>query len=341
MRRLRLLGALLFIALANGAVVATHARAAAGGDTLYPNESLSANQRIQSTAAYVVMQGDGNLVEYDWTNVAIWSSATAGHPGSIVVMQGDGNLVIYAPGTVAIWASGTAGHAGASVTIQRDGNFVMYQNGAAIWATNRPVYNRNEAVQYEEKWCGEQACLNYTNGQTHNPDYVFFSDDCTNFVSQALRAGFKRTIGNPRSSPTDDHLWWDFTYVEYYTYAGTTYPQNSHSASVAQDLDTFLYTLGWDSFTNSYWLGSAPSPAPAYPAGQNNGDLYFYSWRSDGSINHVDMQVGSGVDAYSGWVGDYVDSHTSNRYHIQWTLTEKNPNWQTTTAYAYHVTNNN
>ena len=59
----------------------------------------------------LVMQGDGNLVEYQGSK-ALWASNTAGDNGATVTMQGDGNLVIYLNGTPK-WASNTAGHAGA------------------------------------------------------------------------------------------------------------------------------------------------------------------------------------------------------------------------------------
>ena len=53
------------------------------------------------------MQGDGNLVIYDF-NAAIWATNTDGNPGSYVTIQDDGNLVIYRPQPQPLWASGTA-----------------------------------------------------------------------------------------------------------------------------------------------------------------------------------------------------------------------------------------
>jgi hypothetical protein len=53
----------------------------------------------------VVMQGDGNLVNYsDTTGKPVWATGT-GVAGAIAVMQDDGNLVVYAPGGQALWAS--------------------------------------------------------------------------------------------------------------------------------------------------------------------------------------------------------------------------------------------
>jgi hypothetical protein len=56
------------------------------------------------------MQGDGNLVEYEGAT-AIWASGTSGS-GNYAVMQGDGNFVVYNASNVAKWSSGTSGNPG-------------------------------------------------------------------------------------------------------------------------------------------------------------------------------------------------------------------------------------
>jgi hypothetical protein len=38
-------------------------------------------------------------------HVAIWSTKTNGHAGSVLKVQDDRNVVVYAPGNVSIWAS--------------------------------------------------------------------------------------------------------------------------------------------------------------------------------------------------------------------------------------------
>jgi hypothetical protein len=43
------------------------------------------------------MQGDGNLVLYDYAGHPRWASGTDGHHGARLVLQCDGNLVIYDP----------------------------------------------------------------------------------------------------------------------------------------------------------------------------------------------------------------------------------------------------
>ena len=64
------------------------------------------------TGSYFVLQGDGNVVYYDATNKARWSTQTAGRP-----------------------CTGGA-TPNCNLTWQSDGNWVLYNNGAVVWATN-------------------------------------------------------------------------------------------------------------------------------------------------------------------------------------------------------------
>jgi hypothetical protein len=62
------------------------------------------------------MQTDGNLVVYDRTGHALWSTATNGHPGSFLEMLGDGNVDLIAPGGPVLWRSRTY-HKGSGVSL--------------------------------------------------------------------------------------------------------------------------------------------------------------------------------------------------------------------------------
>ena len=119
------------------------AGAAAGADRLNPAEQLGPGERLVSpNGQYVlVMQGDGNLVEYAPGNRPVWASGT-GRANSIARMQADGNLVVIAPGNVPVWSTGTSGNPGADVELQSDSNVVVYARGhAARWASasSRPA----------------------------------------------------------------------------------------------------------------------------------------------------------------------------------------------------------
>lgn len=101
-----------------------------------------------SNLAYLVMQGDGNLVLYGYNRAsysyqAIWSTDTSGSGNTnYLVMQNDGNLVMYPNGNYvngtsqAIWATGTSGQ-NLYLSVQDDGNMVIYnQQDQPVWATN-------------------------------------------------------------------------------------------------------------------------------------------------------------------------------------------------------------
>jgi hypothetical protein len=77
-------------------------------------------------------QTDGNLVDYDETGRARWSSRTAGR-GEAVSFTQTGLLAVY-DNVGLTWASGAYG-SNASLQCQTDGNVVIYSNGRAIWST--------------------------------------------------------------------------------------------------------------------------------------------------------------------------------------------------------------
>jgi len=117
------------------ALFASPASAGAGTYLLGPNETLGPGQSlVTANGIALIMQGDGNLVEYAPGNRPVWASGT-NRSGSIVRMQGDGNAVIIAPGNVPVWSTGTNGNTNATLELQTDGNLVVYAAGhIARWA---------------------------------------------------------------------------------------------------------------------------------------------------------------------------------------------------------------
>ena len=94
---------------------------------------LTANEGITSPNGEfsLVMQGDGNLVEYDGATPA-WSSGT-NTAGSVVEMQTDGNFVIYS-GSVYKWQSGTSGNPGAYLVLGNNGILTVDSaSGLPLW----------------------------------------------------------------------------------------------------------------------------------------------------------------------------------------------------------------
>lgn len=106
-----------------------------GTNRLTPTQRIYANEYIESfnTKHVLLMQPDGNLVQYGDGFRVIWHSHTYGNPGAYAVFQTDGNLVVYASNGRALWASGV--RAGASQFIlQDDGHLVTYNSwGRALW----------------------------------------------------------------------------------------------------------------------------------------------------------------------------------------------------------------
>jgi hypothetical protein len=83
----------------------------------------------------LVMQSDGNLVEYKTDIVGAnqqvcWSSGTWWAGAAHATYQSDGNFVVYRDSGGAVWASNTVGGGGSFVNINSSG--VIYVGNTAI-----------------------------------------------------------------------------------------------------------------------------------------------------------------------------------------------------------------
>ena len=111
----------------------THLWAAAA--ELASNSKLNAGQTLKSpSGAYrLTLQGDGNLVEYDAANTAVWATGTSS--GSRLAMQGDGNLVLYDNTNHVLWTSSTSGRPGATLDLLDTGQLLVETTaGVPLWA---------------------------------------------------------------------------------------------------------------------------------------------------------------------------------------------------------------
>jgi NlpC/P60 family len=125
-------------ALAGSAALAAPAMASQPPSVLAAGQALNAGNSLVSPggAFSLVMQTDGNLVEYG-PGGPMWSSNTPGSGGSNrLVMQTDGNLVMYTASGGVPFATGEVGSGSSDyLSVQDDGNVVQYGNGGAVFAT--------------------------------------------------------------------------------------------------------------------------------------------------------------------------------------------------------------
>ncbi|MEU0538253.1 hypothetical protein [Nocardia sp. NPDC005978] len=117
------------------------AGAASIGAVLNTNQVLNQGDWLrtssQSTAAFAILQGDGNFCVYKGTGPGnnlggVWCSGTSGHSQVFAVMQGDGNFVIYkgtGPGNNQGYLWGTGARSGAS-------GFYLQLNGTGFGHSN-------------------------------------------------------------------------------------------------------------------------------------------------------------------------------------------------------------
>jgi hypothetical protein len=108
------------------------------GNTLPSGAELGTNQFVASTNGQyqLVMQPDGNLVEFGPGNTVVFATGTnATTPvGSYANMQSDGNFVVYSASNVAVYSSNTPGESGTSLTLLNNGQLVLEApSGAVLW----------------------------------------------------------------------------------------------------------------------------------------------------------------------------------------------------------------
>jgi hypothetical protein len=130
------------IACVVGALAAALPASASAGEILGAGATLSAGQSIVSPSGEyeLLMQSDGNLVEYVTGGRSIWSSQTSGQPGAHAIMQSNGDLVVVDAAGQSVWSSNshTSGCA-SELAMQDDGNLVIYgPDDSAIWDTGIP-----------------------------------------------------------------------------------------------------------------------------------------------------------------------------------------------------------
>ncbi|NMP22128.1 amidase domain-containing protein [Sulfobacillus harzensis] len=155
-----------------------------------------------------------------------------------------------------------------------------------------------KAVAYADRYCG--AAPGCQNQGFYNPAYNNFNGDggdCTNFVSQALRAGGFRETSE-----------WNYD---------RSRAEGSRAWTNARGLFDFLEGSGRATILAHGRFSAVARPNARYPrsaAGElRPGDIVSYIER--GRAVHSAIVVG-----YDSHGVPVVDSHTSDRYHVPWDL---------------------
>ncbi|MEV4778122.1 hypothetical protein [Burkholderia sp. LMU1-1-1.1] len=122
------------VLMAAAALVSQNAAAA---NALYANQSLGYNENITSANGkyMLVQQSDGNLVLYRGTPVAANARWASYKTGVRTYMQQDGNFVQYNAANVAVWNSETGGHpasANYAVVLKDDGSLVVGEQSGVL-----------------------------------------------------------------------------------------------------------------------------------------------------------------------------------------------------------------
>lgn len=128
--------------------------------------TLGLGQVLASGAAYndgddeLVMQTDGNLVEYNNLGAPVWGSGTNGHPGAHAALGTDGNLVIYADAaqTQPLWSTGTQGLGAQQVVFDGINAWLVIKNsaGTKLWS-NENVFTTGMTLQPGERYYADNG----------------------------------------------------------------------------------------------------------------------------------------------------------------------------------------
>ena len=151
--------------------------------------------------------------------------------------------------------------------------------------------------------------------------YVCMARDCANYASRAMHSGGGyRFIDRAGIPGVNDYWFWYSAAVGDKT---ITWYQ-------AQSLYSFL--VAWDHGDLSHGGGNLVTSFVGVTHAQkynplSKGDMIFFDWTNDGSIDHVRIETGYGVPSRTGWQsaynaywyeGDWADQHDPNRYHDFW-----------------------
>lgn len=131
---------------------------------------LASGQSITSPNGLytLVLQGDGNLVEYG--SRALWASGTRGSGAQYLILQGDGNLVLYTGSGQAVWATYRFATDVRALSVNSDASLqITRATGATLWSAEpRPdILTINDQLvpgQYLTSLDGQYRLILQTDG---------------------------------------------------------------------------------------------------------------------------------------------------------------------------------
>jgi hypothetical protein len=138
---------------------------------------------------------------------------------------------------------------------------------------------------------GTAATYAYDWAFSNNPAYRVFSNDCTNFVSHALREGGNWSFKGWQKNIKNWGHWW-------YDRQGSQNRGQTRTWTQAKALNYFVWHSGRGFNT-------------IYICDLDRGDLIFFDWNNDGQIDHVGMVTT--INCLWGFDGVLVTQHSPSR----------------------------
>lgn len=166
------------------------------------------------------------------------------------------------------------------------------------FGTNSEGLNYIKAINYAEKWTDAE------HKDSMNPKYPIYSDNCTNFVSQALYEGGLPTTGTGLLTDIYDPTAWNYSVM------GTT--KATHTWGGAEN--NFVYMK--DSSRSFSYYESSDAADHAW-----EGSIIYGDWNNDGKMNHAMYVVG--YYSHGKAITPVICQKTNNRHEVLFSVEEQ------------------
>ena len=287
---------------------------------LYENyKKVWSNNVSDSTVTKLIMQSDGNLVEYNSSGTAVWNTGTYGNSGDYLSLLPDGNLVIYSSTNTMLWSSGTAFNPTHLDTVSKDLPYGIMYPGQSIESDNLEfrlvLQSDGNLVEYDSS---NQPIWN-TGTYGNSGDKLILQSD-GNLVlysikysvlwasntsgSGADKLSIKDSGALYMNSSTNSHILWNSEAIYPGQSLGTDY-LGDYRLTLQLDGNLVLYNSKGNALWNTGTYGSNPSVLIL----QSNGDLVLYGfngkvlWSSNSystvSTTHLVMQSDGNLVVYT------------------------------------------